>query len=100
MFRLIAYDELEPGTKYKIGHFTGIFIKETWLNLESAHPTMSDLYMEFEYVKIGHLPTWRRFFSPFTPFQTFVPQNPQWKMERRSVNLIVRRLIGDEHFEW
>jgi hypothetical protein len=53
--------------------------------------------MEFEYVKVGHLPTWRRFFSPFTPFQTFVPQ---WKMERRSVNILVRRLIGDEHFEW
>jgi hypothetical protein len=30
----------------------------------------------------------------------FVSQNPQWKMERRSVNIILRRLIGDEYFEW
>jgi len=99
MFQPIAYDELEPGTKYKIGHFNGIFLKETWLNLESAHPTMHDLYIEFEDVKIGNLPTWRRFFSPFTMFYQFIPQHPQWKMERRAVNLIVRRLIGDEHFD-
>ena len=30
----------------------------------------------------------------------FLPQNPQWKMERRSVNMIIRRLIGDDNFEW
>ena len=30
----------------------------------------------------------------------FVSENPQEKMERRAVNLIVRRLIGDECFEW
>ena len=100
MFRPIAYDELEPGTKYKIGFFTGIFVQETWLNPESEHPTMHDLYIEFVDVKIGNLPTWRRFFSPFTMFYQFVPQNPQWKMERRAVNLIVRRLIGDDNFEW
>ena len=33
-------------------------------------------------------------------FYEFVSEHPQWKMERRSVNLIVRRLIGDNHFEW
>jgi len=33
-------------------------------------------------------------------FYEFVPKNPQWEMERRSVNLIVRRLIGDDCFEW
>lgn len=97
---MIAYYELKPGTKYKIGNFTGIFVKRTWMHLDTSHPTMDDLYIEFEDVKIGSLSTWCRFFSPFTPFQTFVSQNPQWKMERRAVNMIVRRLIGDDNFEW
>ena len=30
----------------------------------------------------------------------FISDQPQWKMERRAVNLIVRRLIGDDCFEW
>lgn len=30
----------------------------------------------------------------------FVSECPQWNMERRAVNLIVRRLIGDDWFEW
>ena len=34
------------------------------------------------------------------PVYQFVSQNPRWKMERRSVNMILRRLIGDEYFEW
>jgi hypothetical protein len=33
-------------------------------------------------------------------FYEFVPQNPQWKMERRAVTMILRRLIGDDCFEW
>jgi hypothetical protein len=93
MFQRIAFDELIPGKKYKIGMFSGIFIKESWFN-------MNDLYMEFEYVKIGSTPTWRKFFSPYTIFNQFVSQNPKWKMERRSVNMIVRKLLGDQHFEW
>lgn len=34
------------------------------------------------------------------PIYQFVSQNPQWKMERRSVNIILRQVIGDEYFEW
>ena len=37
---------------------------------------------------------------PHRSFYTFISDNPQWKMERRSVNLIVRRLTGDDYFEW
>ena len=33
-------------------------------------------------------------------FYAFVSDQPQWKMERRAVNLIVRRLLGDDCFEW
>jgi len=30
----------------------------------------------------------------------FVSENPQEKMERRAVNLILQRLLGDACFEW
>jgi len=45
---------------------------------------------------------WNRFryFGIGWPIYQFISDNPQWKMERRSVNLFLRRLIGDEHFEW
>ena len=99
MFQRVAFDELVPGKKYKIGMFSGIFIKETWF----VEPRiMNDVYMEFENVKIGDTKTWRKFFSPYTTFYQWIPQKEkiQWQMERRAVNLILRRLIGDEHFEW
>jgi hypothetical protein len=34
------------------------------------------------------------------PVYQFVSQNPKWNMERRAVNKILRRLIGDECFHW
>ena len=42
------------------------------------------------------------FFLSTRQFYRFISQKEriQSDMERRSVNLIVRRLIGDEHFVW
>ena len=37
---------------------------------------------------------------PHRSFYQFVSDNPRWNMERRTVNMIVRQLIGDECFEW
>jgi len=37
---------------------------------------------------------------PYRSFYKFVSNNPRGQMERRSVNMILRQLIGDEHFEW
>ena len=37
---------------------------------------------------------------PHRSFYQFVSDQPQWQMERRSVNMIVRKLIGDNHFTW
>lgn len=34
------------------------------------------------------------------PVYQLVSQNPKWNMERRAVNKILRRLIGDECFHW
>jgi len=37
---------------------------------------------------------------PYRTFYKFVSDNPRGQMERRSVNMILRKLIGDECFEW
>jgi hypothetical protein len=100
MFLRIKSDDLVPGTKYKIGEFNGIFRKKSWLQLELTHGTIDDLYLEFDNVKRGNLRNWRRFFSPMCDFYKFVSNNPQWQMERRSVNLFLKKLTGDDCFEW
>ncbi len=42
----------------------------------------------------------RTLFDDTAKFYVFISENPQEKMERRAVNIIVRRLIGDECFKW
>ena len=37
---------------------------------------------------------------PHRSFYQFVSDNPRWNMERRTVNLILRQLIGDDCFQW
>ena len=87
MFVRIEPEELVPGTKYKIGEKKGTFIRFVWR-------ARGIWYYHFR-VKFGE-----RQFGTKTPFYKYVSDNPQWKMERRSVNLIVRNLIGDDHFHW
>ena len=94
MFVPIRPEALVAGTKYKIGTATGIYVK-TW-DAQYAR----DGITRYEFYDMIN-PTFQRFrFYKTNTFYQFVPQHPQWSMERRSVNLIVRRLIGDEHFEW
>jgi hypothetical protein len=95
MFKLISYNDLIPGNKYKIGDYIGFFVKNHWLNLDIYHITLDDLHLVF--IDLKHRYT---YFSHYCEFYQFVSQNPQWKMERRSVNMIVRKLLGDQHFEW
>ena len=98
MFQLISSDKLVLGNKYRItlkgddysGIYTGPII------------VCGKDFVQFDYVyDIGE-----EQFCPY-PFYldrpcyyTFVSELPQWKMEQRAVNLIVRRLIGDDCFEW
>jgi len=58
------------------------------LEFENVHNISRDLH--FNRTNITHT----------CPVYQFVSQNPRWKMEQRSVNMIVRDLIGDEYFEW
>jgi len=62
---------------------------------------LSDTNTRYEFYDMIN-PTFQRFrfYHSDNIFYEFVPQQPQWNMERRSVNLIVRRLIGDDTFEW
>jgi hypothetical protein len=92
MFVRVEPHELVPGTKYKVGTAKWTYVK-TW-----DAPDGITRYEFFDMIN----PTFQRcrFFTSSHTFYQFVPQQPQWKMERRSVNILVRRLIGDEHFEW
>ena len=94
MFVKVPYTNLVVGKKYKIignyNEFTGIyqsFEQGPYFNLLFAN------------VK-SHLHHNNVLFSTYKDFYEFVPQNPQAKMERRAVTMIVRRLTGDDCFEW
>ena len=98
MFELISSDKLVPGTKYMIysnSHLIGVFLF-TFIQDNIIRLKFDKIYNVTTDIKFVH----RWHFYPSDKFYTFVSQNPQWQMERRSVNLIVRRLIGDDCFEW
>ena len=87
MFVRINSNELIPGTKYKIGEHKGIF-------KQIAYRDYGNWYYVF-YSKRTN-----RYYSSNCSFYKFVSDKPQEKMERRALNMIVRRLIGDPCFEW
>jgi len=92
MFVPIRPEAMVLGKKYKVGTATGIYIKK-W-----DAPDGITYYKFFEQEN----PNLQRFrlFTYSAPFQQFVSDNPQGKMEQRSVNIMVRRLTGDACFEW
>jgi len=90
MFVRIPYKKLAVGKKYKIvgecDNYTGIyqgFEQGPYFNL-----------------KFSNVKGKRVLFSTYDNFCEFLSKNPQGQMERRAVNLILRRLIGDDCFEW
>ena len=95
LFHPISDDKLVIGNKYVFGcGFSGIY--------KRSYVTRNHTYKQFDkvcdlvYQKHHH----GLFNSEFSKCYEFVSQQPQAKMERRAVNLIVRRLIGDDCFEW
>lgn len=106
MFVRVQSEQLVVGTKYKItvfpyevefDRYSGIFKDSTTYPnqtyLEFEHPY--DLIIE-ERCSIGTVFLTHNNYC----YYVFVSDQPQWNMERRAVNLIVRRLIGDDNFEW
>ena len=93
MFVVVKPEELVKGKKYKMERFKGYYKERIYWD---------QLYYVFENVVTSeNKPIHAVHCSPiYYTFYEFVSQNPQWKMERRTVNMIVRRLIGDDCFEW
>ena len=104
MFVHIQPEELVPGTKYKIDKiytFVNEFIElivesnqKTGIFKRVAYRFHGKLYYMF------HSEGKKRYFASDCMFYKFVSDNPQEKMERRAVNMIVRRLTGEPYFEW
>ena len=95
MFQLISSDKLVIGKKYGItwkgDDYSGIYTGPTRNHFIFHH--IYDLIEEehFQYPF---------YFTNHHVYYEFVSEQPQEKMERRAVNMIVRRLIGDDCFEW
>jgi len=94
MFQLVDLYDLVPGEKYLVGpnQWEWYFVREMYYKQR---------YCVFESVKNAHRNN-QYHISIQEDFYKFVPQKAriQSDMEHRAVNLIVRRLLGDECFEW
>lgn len=99
MFQLISPDKLVIGIKYGIvcrgDDYSGVY---TGLVTDYYRPFLVfdkiyDNIEGFEYCSSFY-------FTKYDLYYEFISEFPRWNMERRSVNMIVRRLIGDDHFEW
>jgi len=94
MFQLVLYTRLAKGQKYKIKtdskEFTGIC---------ASPAVVHNCGLLFDKVRDGYN-YGTIIFSIHHQFYEFVSQNPQAKMERRAVTRIVRRVLGDDYFEW
>ena len=89
MFQLVEESNLKKNKKYLINNiYCGIYKEQVMHNLR-----FKTCYLT------GYL-CYRTIFTTDDVFHEYISKNPQWKMERRAVNLIVRRLIGDDCFEW
>jgi len=95
MFQLIEADDMVRGEKYVAGPYKWYlyFVTEIYWDRRE--------YCVFERVKQDNFNNQFQFLSD-GPFYEFVSQKDriQSDMERRAVNKIIRRLLGDECFEW
>ena len=95
MFQRVS--DLKVYQKYKIVasyEFRGLYVGSVEID--------TVVYLQFENlynITMNYFCDHSYFYSS-RQFYAFVSDQPQWKMERRTVNLIVRRLLGDECFEW
>jgi hypothetical protein len=106
MFVRVKPEELMTGIKYKItvfpfevefDRYSGIFQKNR------IFPSYTYLWFDHPYDLIKREKCCVNtvvLTNQNYHYYEFISHQPQWKMERRSVNMIVRRLIGDDYFEW
>jgi len=104
MFLRIQPEELVPGIKYKIDNVV-TFVNE-YIELIVETNTKTGIFKRKVYRLHGKLYMMfysegkKRYFASDCMFYKFISENPQEKMERRAVNIIVRQIIGDHCFEW
>jgi len=107
MFQRVEVEQLKANEMYKIvannyvfkGRFKGFrYFDEIRVEFDRR----ADLYLEFDKMHniTRDLYFKRTNFTITRPFYKFVSNNPRWQMERRDVNMLLRRIVGDEHFEW
>ena len=107
MFQQVEVKDLQMNQTYKIhannyvfkGRFKGFrYLDEIKLVFEPCD------HLSLEFDKVHNISKDIHFIRTnitFTrPVYQFISQNPKWNMERRAVNKIVQRLIGDECFHW
>ena len=85
MFVKVDLNKLVLDTKYKIEAGNRIWVGY----FKGAGDSVEFVYRGTIYAVLPH-----------RSFYQFISDNPQWQMEKRSVNLLVRRLTGDPYFEW
>ena len=97
MFQSVEVSDLHYNHTYKIvadSEYVGVYKGKFWC---------PDLYLEFDHIRniTGQFDP-PQYFLPTRKFYKFISQKTriQWDMERRAVNLIVRRLLGDDCFQW
>ena len=99
MFQTITADKLVVRTKYMIllrgGYHSGVF-RGSIQSFNTKCLVFSEIYDLVDKKKLRN----PLYLTDSYHYYEFISHQPQWKMERRAVNLIVRRLIGDDHFEW
>jgi hypothetical protein len=96
MFQKIESGQLIYNKQYKIGDL----YKGTYKGRVFIH----EYYLEFDTIRqFDGTPIHRNlYFLPHNSYYEFVSQKKriQWEMEYRSVNLFLRKLIGDDTFRW
>ena len=99
MFQLISPDKLVIGKKYRIickgDHYSGIY-KGIVIGCGRQFILFDKVYDNIEEIEF----LCPFYFTKYDAYYEFISEFPQWNMERRSVNLFVRRLIGDDCFHW
>jgi hypothetical protein len=97
MFQSVEVDDLCYNHTYKI------IAAEEYVGVYTGKLLHTELYLEFDVSRniTGYLQPYK-YFLPTRKFYKFVSQKSriQADMERRAVNIIVQRLIGDDCFKW
>lgn len=107
MFQPVEIQKLQINQIYKI-HANNYVFKCRFKGFRYANEIKLDFepspHLSLEFDKVHNITRNIHFIRTnitFTrPVYEFVSVNPRWNMERRAVNKILRRLIGDHYFEW